>query len=76
TNHLSGWALELATGRVFKGAYADNAAFNPSLPPLQVALIQGLLAGETFDSLKAAALVENSEGKIRHLADTQSPLDA
>ncbi|WP_025621341.1 cytidine deaminase, partial [Vibrio parahaemolyticus] len=62
TNNLSGLALELANGRVFKGAYAENAAFNPSLPPLQVALIQVLLAGETFDSIKAAALVGKSEG--------------
>ncbi|TOG44011.1 cytidine deaminase [Vibrio parahaemolyticus] len=76
TNNLSGLALELANGRVFKGAYAENAAFNPSLPPLQVALIQVLLAGENFDSIKAAALVENSEGKISHLADTQSTLEA
>ncbi len=76
TNNLSGLALELANGRVFKGAYAENAAFNPSLPPLQVALIQVLLAGETFDSIKAAALVEHSEGKISHLADTQSTLEA
>ncbi|MFW8630295.1 cytidine deaminase [Vibrio natriegens] len=76
TNNLSGLALELADGRVFQGAYAENAAFNPSLPPLQVALIQVLLAGETFDNIKAAALVENSEGKISHLADTQSTLEA
>ncbi|MBE4401851.1 cytidine deaminase [Vibrio parahaemolyticus] len=76
TNNLSGLALELANGRVFKGAYAENAAFNPSLPPLQVALIQVLLAGETFDNIKAAALVENSEGKISHLADTRSTLEA
>ncbi|WP_319536830.1 cytidine deaminase [uncultured Vibrio sp.] len=76
TNNLSGLALELVDGRVFQGAYAENAAFNPSLPPLQVALIQVLLAGETFDNIKAAALVENSQGKISHLADTQSTLEA
>lgn len=76
TNNLSGLALEMTSGRVFQGAYAENAAFNPSLPPLQVALIQVLLAGEVFDSIKAAALVENSEGKISHLADTQSTLEA
>ncbi|MGY0615828.1 cytidine deaminase [Vibrio sp. FJH11] len=76
TNNLSGLALELADGRIIQGAYAENAAFNPSLPPLQVALIQVLLAGETFDKITAAALVENSEGKISHLADTQSTLEA
>lgn len=76
TNNQSGLALELADGRIIQGAYAENAAFNPSLPPLQVALIQVLLAGETFDKITAAALVENSEGKISHLADTQSTLEA
>ncbi|MDF2152334.1 cytidine deaminase [Vibrio sp. CAU 1672] len=76
TNNLSGLALELTNGQIFQGAYAENAAFNPSLPPLQVALIQVLLAGQSFDMIKAAALVENSQGKISHLADTQSTLEA
>ncbi len=76
TNNLSGIALEMNSGRVFQGAYAENAAFNPSLPPLQVALIQILMAGEQFEDIKAAALVENSQGKISHLADTQSTLEA
>ncbi|HDZ5418979.1 TPA: cytidine deaminase [Vibrio harveyi] len=76
TNNLSGIALEMNCGRVFQGAYAENAAFNPSLPPLQVALIQILMAGEQFEDIKAAALVENSQGKISHLADTQSTLEA
>ncbi|ELV8771453.1 cytidine deaminase [Vibrio harveyi] len=76
TNNLSGIALEMNSGRVFQGAYAENAAFNPSLPPLQVALIQILMAGEKFEDIKAAALVENSQGKISHLADTQSTLEA
>ncbi|CAM2999354.1 cytidine deaminase [Vibrio mytili] len=76
TNNLSGLALELKNGRQFQGAYAENAAFNPSLPPLQVALIQVLLAGETFENIQAAALVENSQGKISHLADTQSTLES
>ncbi|MDF6015030.1 cytidine deaminase [Vibrio harveyi] len=76
TNNLSGIALEMNSGRVFQGAYAENAAFNPSLPPLQVALIQILMAGEQFEDIKAVALVENSQGKISHLADTQSTLEA
>ncbi|WP_274878969.1 cytidine deaminase [Vibrio harveyi] len=76
TNNLSGIALEMNSGRVFQGAYAENAAFNPSLPPLQVALVQILMAGEQFEDIKAAALVENSQGKISHLADTQSTLEA
>lgn len=30
--------LELSDGRLFEGLYMENAAFNPSLPPLQSAL--------------------------------------
>lgn len=76
THNLSGVALQTDRGQVYLGAYAENAAFNPSLPPLQVALIQLLLAGETFDSIRAAALVERHKGKISHLACTQSTLEA
>lgn len=63
-------------GKVFKGAYAENAAFNPSLPPLQVALIQILLDGREFGDIVSAALVEMAEGTISHLADTQATLEA
>ncbi|MHC6527129.1 cytidine deaminase [Vibrio proteolyticus] len=76
THNLSGVALQLNDGKVFKGAYAENAAFNPSLPPLQVALIQILLDGREFGDIVSAALVEMAEGTISHLADTQATLDA
>ena len=75
TKNLSGVALKLITGEVFIGSYAENAAFNPSLPPLQVALIQLRLAGFEFDQIECAALVEMNEGSISHLADTQSTLE-
>ncbi|VFS34867.1 cytidine deaminase [Enterobacter cancerogenus] len=31
-------ALQCRDGRIFTGSYAENAAFNPTLPPLQGAL--------------------------------------
>ncbi|MGF1747791.1 cytidine deaminase [Vibrio cionasavignyae] len=76
TKNLSGVSIELNDGRTFQGAYAENAAFNPSLPPLQVALGQLLLAGQSLDNIKSAALVELATGKISHLADTQATLEA
>ncbi|WP_394125356.1 cytidine deaminase [Vibrio hepatarius] len=76
THNLSGIALKMANGRVYQGAYAENAAFNPSLPPLQVALIQLLLDRQKFEDIESAALVEVSEGTISHLATTQSTLEA
>jgi cytidine deaminase len=74
-NH-SGVALELEDGSIYLGSYAENAAFNPSLPPLQVALAQVLLAGQTFDNIRAAALAELSSGKITNIDGTQATLEA
>ncbi|QXO18914.1 cytidine deaminase [Vibrio ostreae] len=75
TNNLSGVALQTQNGHVYLGSYAENAAFNPSLPPLQVALIQVRMAGEEFEQIQAAALVEMNSGRISHLAATQSTLE-
>jgi len=75
TKNLSGVAIKLNNGNVYQGGYAENAAFNPSLPPLQVALCQILLAGYTFETIESVALVEMSNGSISHLADTQATLE-
>ncbi|ATC57246.1 cytidine deaminase [Vibrio anguillarum] len=75
TNNLSGVALQIENGKTYVGAYAENAAFNPSLPPLQVALVQLMMDGQRFDNIVAAALVEMSDGSISHLADTQATLE-
>ncbi|OEE42752.1 cytidine deaminase [Vibrio anguillarum] len=75
TNNLSGVALQVENGKTYVGAYAENAAFNPSLPPLQVALVQLMMDGQRFDNIVAAALVEMSDGSISHLADTQATLE-
>jgi len=76
THNLSGVALRMNNGKVYQGAYAENAAFNPSLPPLQVALIQLLLDRQDLADIESAALVEVAEGTISHLATTQSTLEA
>ncbi|MGF1844336.1 cytidine deaminase [Vibrio clamense] len=76
TKNLSGVAIKVSNGNTYLGAYAENAAFNPSLPPLQVAIVQLLMAGNDIQDIESAALVEMSEGAISHLADTQSTLEA
>ncbi|WPD76514.1 cytidine deaminase [Dickeya fangzhongdai] len=57
---FSGIALETRCGRRYAGRYAENAAFNPSLPPLQAALNLVNLAGEPFSDIQRAVLVESS----------------
>lgn len=72
---FSGVAILSSNGQVYVGSYAENAAFNPSLPPLQVALVQMQMGSESFTNIRNVALVETSNGKISHLADTQATLD-
>lgn len=54
----SGIAIRTADGKLFNGAYAENAAFNPSLNPIQSALINMALAGEKYEDIRGVALVE------------------
>ncbi|MGM3175690.1 cytidine deaminase [Dickeya lacustris] len=61
---FSGIALQTASGNTYSGCYAENAAFNPSLPPLQAALNLVNLAGESFARIQQAVLVETEHGAL------------
>jgi cytidine deaminase len=54
----SGVALRAKGGAIASGAYAENAAFNPSMSPLEVALSQLNLAGIAFNTIEEAVLVQ------------------
>lgn len=71
-----GIATKLDDGSLYCGAYAENAAFNPSLPALQGVLIQIQMANKDFSQILAMTLVELKSGKISHRASTQIALDA
>ena len=76
SHSYAGVALQTQDGTLFCGRYAENAAFNPSLPPLQSALIMLRMAGHAPEDIQAAALVESQQGQISHLAATQALLAA
>ncbi|MGO2508201.1 MAG: cytidine deaminase [Vibrio hibernica] len=76
SKNYSGVSIQVQDGSIFNGSYAENVAFNPSLPPLQVALNLLLLAGHSLDTITSACLAELSTGVISHLAETQSTLEA
>ncbi len=50
----SGVALQCRDGRIFTGSYAENAAFNPTLPPLQGALNLLSLNGYDYPDIQRA----------------------
>jgi cytidine deaminase len=57
----AGVGLRTADGAVIQGRYAENAAFNPSLSPLQGALIALTLAGGSYAAIEEVVLVEAFE---------------
>ena len=73
---LSGAALLTSNGRTFAGSYIENAAFNPSLPPLQCALAGYFAAAPEAGDIRRAVLVEGAESMISQQTTTQSTLAA
>jgi len=69
----AGIALRLDDGDLVLGRYAESAAFNPSLSPLQAALSALALTGVGFDRIRAAALVETG-GPASQRAATEALL--
>ncbi|HEY0384070.1 MAG TPA: cytidine deaminase [Candidatus Elarobacter sp.] len=63
----AGVALRTTDGSVYEGRYAETAAFNPGLAPLQGALIALALASGSYDAIEEAVLVEASEPALGHL---------
>lgn len=72
----SGVALRSARGRIYRGSYIENVAFNPSLSPLQVALAALIAGGETYSAIQAVTLVEVRDAKISQRAVTETVLAA
>jgi len=55
---FSGIALQTASDAVYVGRYAENAAFNPSMSPLESALTMWSLGGDTDEEITRVVLVE------------------
>lgn len=72
----SGIALESESGKIYTGRYAENAAFNPSLPPLQAALVLLNLSGEDCLKIRRAVLVERPDPLVSQLDATRATLSA
>ena len=72
----SGVALEAEAGTVYSGRYAENAAFNPSLPPLQAALILMNVSGKDVLRTRRAVLVETEDAVFSQWDATQATLHA
>lgn len=69
----AGVALRTHAGAIVTGPYAENAAFNPSLSPLEAALSQLNLSGGAWSDIAEAALVQ---ADAMHTSATRTILSA
>ena len=71
----AGLALRVKDGRIFAGSALENAAYNPTLPPLQAALISCHAHSVDLDTIEEIVLCESSlkvsyEAQARTLAES------
>lgn len=64
THSPSGVAIECRDGQIFSGSYAENAAFNPTLPPLQSALNMLSLSGYDYPDIQRVVLAEKADAPL------------
>ena len=74
TSDFSGVCIQTKSGQIYAGAYAENAAYNPSMSPLEAALIVFLMNQESFSDLSRAVLVEASNSKCSQFDATTNVL--
>jgi cytidine deaminase len=76
TKAYSGVAIGTRSGRIFKGSYIENAAYNPSLPPLQTALAALILGGESYSAISEVVLLEKEDAPISQRSVAEAVLSA
>lgn len=62
--------LELADGRRISGSSVESVAFNPSVPPLQAALINLLATGGTYEDIRTVTLGTVLDGAVDYARST------
>ena len=70
----SGVAIQLKTGEIYQGSSLENAAYNPSVQPLQAALITLIADQRAYADIEAVALAEQNDTIISYWAVTQEIL--
>ena len=69
----SGVAIETDNG-IYSGQYAENCAYNPSLSPMQSALICLHLAKQEFSAIRRVILMESSNAQVSQKSASQQLL--
>ncbi|MBU2511090.1 cytidine deaminase [bacterium] len=71
---FAGVAIQTENGQIFTGLYVENAAYNPSLLPLQAALANLIMAGRQFPEIQKVVLVQSKQPRLDHDISAQTLL--
>lgn len=70
----SGVAIQTNDGKIYTGSYLENAAFNPSLSPLQSAVVSLVTDLRGYEEISEVMLVEQTTAKISQEMPTRALL--
>jgi cytidine deaminase len=71
----SGVALQTRDGAIFRGSVAENAAYNPSISPLEAAIVNLVIGGrKSYADITDAVLVELAETPVSQASATRAVL--
>jgi len=77
TSTYAGVALKTRDGAIYTGSLAENAAFNPSMSPLEAAVVSLVISGgKAYTDIVDAVLVEAAGAKASQAAATRAVLGA
>jgi cytidine deaminase len=77
TESYAGVALKTHDGGIYTGQVAENAAYNPSMSPLEQAVVNLVITGgKTYAAIADAVLVEVANAKASQIAATRAVLSA
>jgi homodimeric cytidine deaminase len=75
TGAVGAVALTTEDGRILVGPYLENAAFNPSISPVQAAAVALVLAGRRMNEVVRATVVARAGSAIDHVGAARRLLE-
>ncbi|MBS4065295.1 MAG: cytidine deaminase [Chitinophagaceae bacterium] len=75
TSDFSGICIATNYG-TYGGSYAENAAYNPSMSPLEAALVLLVMSGDSYGNIQRIVLVEASNNNISQKSATEDVISS
>jgi cytidine deaminase len=66
TSAYGGAAITTSSGGIYAASYIENAAFNPSISPMQAAVIAATFSGNSAEVFAEVSVVQCEDSKVDH----------